>query len=63
MDDQERHQIFKDELYLFASLPRLEFEAKRSEFLDNHPEIAKEEKIPVNFTKNQLRNFIKGWRY
>lgn len=62
MDREERHKIFKEELYPHASLPKLEFEVKRSEFLDNHPEIAKEEKIRVDFTKNQLRTFIRDWK-
>lgn len=63
MDQDERHKIFKEELYPHASLPRLEFEVKLSNFLDDHPEIVKEKKDKVSFTKSQLKNFIKGWKY
>lgn len=63
MDSEERHRIFKEELYPHASLPKLDFEIKLGYFLDKYPEIAKEGKDRITFTKSQLKTFIKGWRY
>jgi len=60
MDRDERHEIFKRELYPWAYLPKLEFEAKLSYFLDKYPEIAKEERIPHHMDINDIKKFVKA---
>ncbi len=62
MDRDERHRIFKEELYPFASLPRLEFEVKLSKFLDDHPDIANEERIDPHLSMSDFRKFRKDAR-
>lgn len=59
MDRDERHRIFKEELYPHASLPRLEFEVKLSKFLDDHPEIAKEERTNSHLDINQFKKYLR----
>lgn len=62
MDRDERHRIFKEELYPYAGLDKLEFEAKLSDFLDKHPDIAKEERINPHLNMNDFRKFRKDAR-
>lgn len=59
MDQDERHRIFKEELYPHASLPRLEFEVKLSNFLDKYPEIAKEDRPKSQPDINQFKKFLR----
>ncbi len=59
MDQDERHRIFKEELYPWAHLPKLDFQIKVGYFLDKYPEIAKEEKVDPHISRSELKKFVK----
>lgn len=62
MDPEEKHKIFKEDLYRFASMDRLEFQAKIEVFKDNNPDIAKEDRIDPHISRGELRKFIRDRR-
>jgi hypothetical protein len=58
-DEEERHEIFKTQLYPFASLSKLEFQGKLELFKENNPDYANEERIDPHISKSELRKFIR----
>jgi len=58
MDREERHQIFKRELYPKAALPREDFLLELEEFRLNHPDLLPEEH-PVKLDISQFKTFLK----
>jgi len=58
MDREERHKIFREELYPCASLPREEFLEKLQEFRYNHVDLLPEEP-PIRLESSQFRTFLR----
>ncbi len=58
MDREERHRIFKEELYPKASLPREDFLLELEEFRLNHPDLLPEVP-PVKLDISQFKTFLK----
>lgn len=60
-DDEVRHEIFREELYVFAHLPNKEFQIKLEEFKKKHPELLTGKKpMPLDISGYQLRKHIRN---
>ena len=61
MDREERHKIFREELYPKASLPREDFLLALEEFRLNHPDLLPETEpiIPTTTMRSFLKNFYR----
>lgn len=60
--EEQKHQIFKEKLYKFAYLPKLEFDAKIEVFKAENPDLIAE-KVRIDISKYQLMKFIKEFRW
>ena len=57
-----RHNIFREELYVYANLPRAEFQEKIEAFKKDYEHLlSNKKKHPLDITWNQFRKFIKSF--
>ena len=56
--DIERHQVFREKLYIKASLPKLEFKAAIEVFKDQNPDLISDERFDPGI--NSFRNFLRN---
>ena len=61
-EDFIRHNIFREELYVHAILPKKEFQVKLEEFKKEYAHLLSNKKpVPLDLSGYQLRKYVRGF--